>query len=291
MKLRSKVLIGVGIFILLLIIVYCIGYFKINSVKDSGISVLAYHHFMSEEDKEKYEKDNYWVISTEKFEEQIKYLKENGYKSIAPDKVICYVKGECEVPKKSYIVTIDDGNISSYYEALPILEKYNVDSINFVITSRSGETTPTFDPQKYSYIGLDAIEDIKNNYSKMVLGSHSHALHDLLNGENPINIKTYEEILNDVKKSKEILFDTSVYAYPFGGKTDKYEKALKEAGYEAAFTFQDNRKAQNNENLFAIPRIEIRGDMSLYDFKYRIEGKVTLVQYTKKIIKKILNMD
>lgn len=291
MKLRSKVIIGLIIFIAVVVVAYFIGYFYINIGRDGGISVLAYHHFMSEEDKEKYEKDNYWVISNEKFEEQIKYLKEKGYNSITIEEVICYVKNECDVPDKSYIITIDDGNVSSYYNALPILEKYDVDSVNFVITSRSGELTDKFEPQNYRYVGMDVIKDINDNHKSMILGSHSHGLHDLINDMNPIYVKTEEEMLDDVKKSKEILFNTNVYAYPFGQKTEKYEKVIKEAGYEAAFTFKDNRKAKRNEDLFSIPRIEIRGDMSLYDFKYKVNGKISLVEYTKKIIKKILNMD
>lgn len=291
MKNNKKIIIILILIISIIFLLYIIGFIKINNKQSSGIAILAYHHFMKEEDKIKYEKDNYFVMSTEKFEEQIKYLAKNGYNSLKPDEIICYIEGKCKIPKKSYIVTIDDGNISSYYEALPILEKYNVNSINFIIVSRVGEKSSKLNPPKYNFVGEDILKKIESNSKTMTIGSHSYGLHDLIDGQNPINVLSYDKILGDVKKSKDFLNNTKFYAYPFGNKNETYEKAIKEAGYKAAFTFKDNRKAKKGDNLYAIPRIEIRGDVSLEGFINKIEGKITLKEYTKKIIKRILNRE
>lgn len=58
-----------------------------------------------------------------------------------------------------------------------------------------------------------------------------------------------------------------------------------------AFTFKDNRKAFRNEDNFSVPRIEIRADLNIKQFKNKLENKITLKEYTKKIINKILNMN
>lgn len=284
MKKRIKIILSI-IFVVILI-VYFGYYFYINYKNSGDIAILSYHHFMTEKEKEKYAPNNYNVISTEKFEEQLKYLKNNKYESITPEQLKCYLEKKCKIPKKAFMITIDDGNISTYYKALPLLRKYNFDSIAFVITSRMYEFTEDWNPSNYNFLGKDKIDEI-NNSKIMRIGSHSDSLHDLIDGKNPIDVKSYNEIVSDVKKSKEIL-KTNIYAYPFGIQNEKYVSALKEAGYEMAFTYKDYRMVKQDDNMLKIPRIEVRGDYSLNDFKNALKAKISLLRYTKNLIRKII---
>jgi len=271
--------------LLILICIYFGGYFYINQSNKGKVTVLAYHHFMDEQEKEQYAKNNYNVISTTKFEEQLRYLKENKYQSIKPKDLECYMKNKCKLPEKAVLITIDDGNISTYYKALPLLEKYNFNSLVFVISSRVNAVTEAWDPKRLAYLGEDKIQEIKMKHKSMSIGSHSHQLHDLINGQNPSFAKTKNEIFEDVKKSKEIL-NAEYYAYPFGVSSSKYIDALKEADYKMAFTFKDYKMASNKNDQYTIPRVEIRGDYDMKQFKNALKAKLTLTQYTKKIIKK-----
>lgn len=279
MKNKFKIIIVVLVILLLPIMVY---YGYLNYKNKGDISILAYHHFMSKEEKEKYGKNNYNIISTEKFDEQLKYLKGNDFHSVSISQLECYMKKECKLPKKAFLITIDDGNISSYYKALPILEKYNFDSVVFLIGSRTKDTTSEWTTDNFYFLGLDKLKEINEKYPKMVIGSHSYNLHDLINGKNPIDIMSEEELYNDVKKAKD-MFNTSYYAYPFGRKNKLITNAVQNSGYTMAFTYKDDRQASDKDDIYSIPRIEIRGDYSLNEFKKAVNGKITFKNYLIKI--------
>lgn len=178
-------------------------------------------------------------MATEKFEEQMKFLKEHGYNNITPKEVMYYINNECNLPNKSFIVTIDDGSVSSYYEALPILEKYGFKSLIFVISGRIEQKTVSQDTNVESiyFLGKDKLDEMNHFYPLMTIGSHSEKFHDLVDGQIPALTTKYEEILEDVKLSREKLYNTVYFAYPFGVSTDNYKKALKSAGYKS-FYFQ-----------------------------------------------------
>ena len=294
MKKGKRIVVIILITVLLIgIILFIDGYRRANSIKTEGIIVLAYHHFLPREKKEKYYKDNYYVMPTEQFEEQMKYLHDNGYVSIKPEVLECYLNNTCDIPEKSFLITIDDGNISSYYEVLPILEKNNYSAINFVISGRIKENVPTLeesDLNTFYYLDEYLLDDIVNNHQLMVIGSHSNNLHDQdKDGKKYYELKNYEELLDDSKKSKELLFDTKYLAYPYGSTNDIYKKAVKDAGFSMAFSFNNNKKVTRNSDLYELPRFNIRADMSLKDFSLIIENRISLKNYTKNLIKKIIN--
>ena len=258
--------------ILLLIVVICDGLsiWKIyKESKEPYVNVLAYHHFVSKEDKEKYYKDNAYVLAIEDFEEELKWLKENDYHPITTSDLYKWLNNEKELDNKSVLITIDDGNISTYYLALPLIEKYGFHAVSFVITSRVGEKTPEFNPQKMDYIGKDAIEDILLNHPSLELGSHSYNLHSRVNNKSPKDLSK-EEISKDVAKSKEIL-ETDLYCYPFGGRSKNYEEALKENGYKMSFVFGTSKKTRISNSVYEISRITVDGEMTLEEFAKKLK--------------------
>lgn len=236
--------------------------------KEPYVNVLAYHHFVSKEDKERYYKDNEYVLSAEDFEEQLKWLKENDYHPITTNDLYEWLNNEKELDSKSVLITIDDGNISTYYLALPLIEKYGFHAVSFLITSRVGEKTPKFDPKRMDYIGKDVINDIEKNHSSLELGSHSYNLHGRVKNKAPKELSE-TELSKDVAKSKKIL-NTDLYCYPFGGRSKNYEEALKENGYKMAFVFGKSKKTRKNDDVYDISRITIDGNMSLDEFARKL---------------------
>ena len=288
---KKILLIGSSVFIILLI-AFFVGFFIVNNKKSDGIIVLSYHHLLKEKDKNKYKNDDRYVISVEAFEEQMQYLKDNNYNNITVDDIKCYMKKECSIPEKAFIVTLDDGNISSYYYALPILEKYGYNSIIFVIGSRIQDETVNIedsDKSQLYFLGRDILDDIHNNHPSMTIASHSHELHGNVNGVKLVDLKTYEELLEDSTIARNELYDTTLFAYPFSKKNDNITNSLKEAGFKMAFISNVSKKATPNDDIMSIPRIDISSDYSIKEFKNAIEEKMTLKEYTKFIIKKLLN--
>lgn len=248
--------------ILLIIIV-----FKEKTIKETnGMIVLAYHHILSKEEKDLYQKDNNYTITSEEFEEQIKFLKINNYQSINPAELKCWLENLCELSNNSVLITIDDGNVSTYKYALPILEKYQYNAVAFVITSRIKDITDDWDPSKLQFMGADLIDDIINNHPLLEIGSHSHDMHKTIENMSPKDYYSKEEIIEDITKAKETL-NTNLFCYPFGQYNEKYIEALKVSGHEIAFTFKPFRKVSKDDGVFEIPRINVNAGIGIKKFE------------------------
>ena len=95
--------------------------------KALSVPVLMYHH-VSEH------KGALVTMTPENFESHAKFLAESGYKTLSLDEFFAFKKGELELPKKSVLITFDDGWIDNYLVAYPILKKYSLKATIFVVT-------------------------------------------------------------------------------------------------------------------------------------------------------------
>ena len=92
-----------------------------------SISVLIDKHVIEKKQKNKKKQKN--------FEAQMKMLAKGGYTTITPDELLAYKQGKITLPKKSVLITFDDGWRNNYIYAYPILKKYGLKATIFLITS------------------------------------------------------------------------------------------------------------------------------------------------------------
>lgn len=195
-------------------------------------------------------------IEVNVLEEELRYLSDNGYYFPTWIEVRDFLDGKLELPKKSIVLTFDDGPI--YIElAVPILEKYNIQATSFVITSY-------YDNKEM----LDAYKH-KNLYFE----SHSHDMHK--GGGNighggifPALSK--DEALKDLQQSIEYCGSGEAFAYPFGDYTKECEQALEEAGFLCAVTTEAG-KCSPGTDPYALPRVRMSGGQSLEEFIGKIQ--------------------
>ena len=105
-----------------------IGNFKliqnISSFISGNISIFCYHRVLNNYEFENISRPNNDLsISTNIFEQQIKFLKEN-YKIIESKDLLNIEKFNSK--EKLVVITFDDGYLDNLYNALPILKKYDV---------------------------------------------------------------------------------------------------------------------------------------------------------------------
>lgn len=239
----------------------------------TSVPVLIYHHFLTDEDKAKYEPTKDYSVSLSVFEEQLKYLKNNGYKSLTPSEMLCWKKNECKIPLKSFMITIDDGQKSVMKYAYPLLKKYGFTALSFVISSRIGDYGE-WDPSTYQYLSGD---DLKDN-GVIYFGSHSDDMHRYVDDKKRLYTMNYKEIYDDVKLSMEKI-NTKYFAYPFNTYNKDFTKALENAGYQLAFRGQ-SRKTIQSENRYMISRIFVSDNMESFKaifetdkYDYKVEKK------------------
>ena len=226
---------------------------EIAESKKKGLPVLMYHFFYDAQAGETGKDANYMEIHD--FEEQVKYLADNGYYVPTWDEVLGYVKGENGLPLKSVVITVDDGDESFFRLASPVLEKYHIKATSFLITSWYTWTIDhtTFHPH------ID-------------LQSHSHNMHKSgSDGKGRIMTINHDEGVKDLETSRATINDTvTVFCYPFGHYNEHAKQIIKDANYTLAFTVEYGRVMPGQDPL-VLPRIRMQKGDSLNTFIKKVE--------------------
>lgn len=84
-----------------------------DSVK---LPVIMYHSLLKDEKLQ-----NDYTVSPTLFENDLKYLAENGYTTVVVKDLTDYVYGKKSLSEKCIMLTFDDGYYNNYYYALPLL--------------------------------------------------------------------------------------------------------------------------------------------------------------------------
>ena len=219
----------------------------VRNKASNGVPILMYHFFYDEEGD--WIRDNNW-LSTAKFEEQLQYLTENEYYYPSWVELEKYIDGEIELPEKSVVLTMDDGDDSFFDLAIPLLQKYKVNATSFVITEWYGWKTEN---QSYDYIDYE---------------SHSNNMHEAgSNGKGKIMTLPHDQIVEDLETSRRLLKGgTTVFCYPCGDWNEHAMEALRDAGFKLAVTTQGGRVYKGSSKL-ELPRVRISKNTGINYFK------------------------
>lgn len=264
MKQKKKI---IGIIVSILIIVLLVIAFLFQERK---VAVLCYHNLGTAEEKTNFPEEASWTIEVQNFEEQLQYLQKHGYKTLTLEEFTKWKKKEIELPYHSVLITFDDGFLSNYQYAFPLLKKYEMNAVVFIVGEYMGEGIITWRGDLHDYLTKDMIEKAKEEYPNIEFASHSYGLHH----HGSIEEKTAEEIGQDLAKFETKMQKTKHYAYPFGAKNEKMKQELKAQGYEIAFIYgptkKEYRKASRKDDNYEIPRLNMSHGMNKTKFAIRL---------------------
>jgi len=221
----------------------------VKEIKDkaTSIAVLNYHFFY---DEEKEVCSESICSKTKDFEEQLKYLKDNNFKTLTMQEFYDWHIGKIELPKKSVLITVDDGAFGTDTHLPRLLEEYDAKATLFLISG-------WWSVSKYTLGNLE-------------LQSHTHDLHHnnfVRDGKKGIKtlMLTKDEIKTDLQLSKQTLNNPIAFCYPFYAYNDTLVSAVKEE-FKIAFA-GGNKKATRQSDIYKIPRYPIYKTTSLAAFK------------------------
>lgn len=214
------------------------------------ITVLNYHRIANE--------DNPMTVAPADFEQQLQYLREQGYTSVTLDEVAAYLAGKGALPAKPLVITFDDGYEDNQRMAVPLLRKYGFHGIIFVITDNIGK------PGYLTWEQMKAVQERAIN-----IGSHTmtHANLTKLDAE---------ELAKELQNSKAALekgLGTRVdyIAYPHGGVNARVIAAARAAGYKGGNGTRVGL-VSSGDNMYNLRRIYVSPSIfGLWDFKFRLQ--------------------
>lgn len=245
------------------------------------------------------------------FEGHLTYLKQN-YSIVSIEQLNHFFYKNTRLPKKPLLITFDDGDLSVYENALPLLKKHNLPATLFVVTDLINSHKPFWWDEIEYYLGKedgnkkvwevknwenkereDFLTKLRNNLDKpamkypqlttgqlkemqdsgITIANHSHT-HPLFNK------CTREELEEELTKSKEQLQDSNftadIFAYPNGNHSELSEAVLKSKNIKMALLF-DHKINKNQVHPLQISRLAANDTTQLWKLKLILSGWHTKV--------------
>jgi len=238
-----------------------------DSRESIDIPILMYHGItdVSADESE-------YVISADRFEDDLKQLAENGYTTIFPSQLIAYVKEGVRLPQKPVILSFDDGFCNNYTLAFPLLQKYNAKAVISLIGKESDISSGEIyrDPMHCNLSWGEVAIMARSGFVEFA--NHTYSLHtaaaggrkgaDMLPGE---AFAAYRDVLlEDLSRNQELIAAAAgkapqVFAWPYGAypMDRSADTVLKELGFDATFVSYQHTssvRAGAPETLYGLGR-------------------------------------
>ena len=232
-----------------------------------------YHHFGDEGSPEV-------TISAAAFESHIKALAEAGYTAVSFNELRDFVDNGVSLPERPVIITIDDGYMSVYEIAYPILAKYDMKATVFIIGVFHGKSLYKDNPYWQIIPHFGDAEALEMSASGVLsIQSHSYNMHQY----EPYEEEYRDSVLRRRGESRADYIEAftadfelaaaqienatgirpSVYAYPFGKSTPLSGKLLKDAGVRVTLLTARGVSAVvagAPQSLYGLRRLNVSGD-------------------------------
>jgi peptidoglycan/xylan/chitin deacetylase (PgdA/CDA1 family) len=221
------------------------------------IPILCYHRFGS--------RSSQLTVAPAAFEAQMEYLARNGYHVVPLSRLTGFLDGKEALPRKTVVLTIDDGYRSTYEVAYPILKKYGFPATVFLYSDFVG-ATDALTWSQLKEMADSGLIDIQPH-------SKTHANLALRLPEEPDG-KYRERVRREVDVPISVILErlgirSTAYAFPYGDVTDLVLDQLKRQGVRLAVTVTPGGNA-----FFAPPQMLRRsmvfGNDSLDTFKSKL---------------------
>lgn len=129
----------------------------------SSIPVLTYHRVVDDAN----DVNN---ITVSRFRDQMTTLKDAGWQAVSLTDFEAFMRGEKELPEKSFLLTFDDGAKQSFYPVDPILKSLGYHAAIYIIVQSS------YTPESTYYLSPEEIRWMLKT-GRWAIGSHSYDGH------------------------------------------------------------------------------------------------------------------
>lgn len=273
----SKIVLFLTILVILLTVGISIAI--ANSEEYIEVPIIMYHSILKDPSR-----SNKYTVTPSVLEEDLKYIKDNGYTTVTISDLISYVYDDTPLPEKPIVLTFDDGHYNNYGYLFPLLEKYDMKAVISIVGSYTDKFTETDEANlNYSYLRWKDIKELMDT-GRIEFQNHTYSLHSNTgkrNGTKKIKGETdehYKNVLeeNILKLQQEFEENTNYtpqcFTYPFGGISNASLDIIKELGFKASLSCEQgiNKLTKNPNSLYLLKRYNRPSYISTYNFFQKI---------------------
>lgn len=232
----------------------------------TSLLVLCYHAIQDQSDDPVLAE---FGVPPKLFVEQLETLTRRGFTFVTPDQLVALITSKSPLPRRSVLLTFDDGYASLVQVARQVLQPRGIEAIAFVVTgmtSRTNEWDQAFGAKEVPLLSAEQMREVAA--MGIEFGSHSS-----VHGELPL--MGDEERAAEIHRSSDELEAIGLprprfFAYPFGHVDEASKRTVSEAGYFAAFGLRQY-PARRNSDRFDIPRVIIVSTDRGWRFRLKID--------------------
>ena len=260
----------------------------VNSEALSSVSVIMYHNFVSEEDVKNGIEYEEYSISPEDFEEDLIWLKNNGYITITSDELLEFLEKKEALPPKAVVISIDDGSWGVYKHAWPLLKKHGMKADLNVIGAQIDATWETLnsgktrDGEAAPFCTWEELAEMQKS-GVINICSHTYGLHVYNRNErigmNLMENETEEEFATVVKEDYNLSVKCirgwvgkapKTVAYPYSKRCIESDNIiLSNTGYEILMAGEGARGTVGN---YFVTDCDISNQLMLISRPCRMDG-------------------
>lgn len=207
-------------------------------------------------------------VSSARFEEHLSVLARAGYTAVTLDQLEGYVRRGEELPDRPVVITFDDGYLSNYESAFPLLEKYGMSAVIFAIGTNMGETehykdtefpiTPRFSVEQAAEMvssGLVSVQSHTFDMHQWPAFEAGRARENILRWEGEDELAYRAALTEDCRLLREALAGSGqdrihALAFPSGQWDTLAQTVLLENGFDITFT----TRADTNTLVRGLPQ-------------------------------------
>ncbi len=193
-----------------------------------------------------------YYVPPEKFEAQMKLLHDWEYTVIPVELLVRAIQQGAELPPRPIIITFDDGDLSVYTAAFPIMQKYGLTGVVYIVGNYMNTE---------GYMSAEQIKELAA--AGWEVGSHSRSHRELPKLPPAVQREEIVQARQDLQEATGAPVLT--FAYPYGLMNNAVGSYVHFAGYIAAmglgFTFD-----QGKSNLYWLQRRDVKGQYDLEQF-------------------------
>jgi peptidoglycan/xylan/chitin deacetylase (PgdA/CDA1 family) len=211
-----------------------------------SVPILLYHHVSGTGYSSRY------AVTPTNFRRQMGALRDWGYTTITPTRLIDVLTYGGELPDRPVIITFDDGYLDVYQNAFPIMKEMGFNGAFYIYVDHL---------QQRNFVNAEQLKEMVA--AGWEIGSHSMTHIDLTSHHSDAEY----EMLQSRRTLQEVTGEEiNTFAYAYGKSDDFLKGKLKEYGYLGGIGLGMDWD-HSLDSLFYLNRREVQGGYDLSTFE------------------------